>query len=97
MLFIKPIESSDLEAYAALCNELFGAKTNMTQLEKMLKKINTNPDYILIGAKDDNNQLLGSVMSITCIDTVGECRPFMVLENLIVSKKSRRHGIGKAW
>jgi len=96
MISIKPIELSDLEAYSTLCNELFGSKTNMTQLEIMIKKIITNPDYILVGAKEtDNNHLLGTVMGITCIDTVGECRPFMLLENLIVSKTYRRQGVGK--
>ncbi|MBP2636521.1 MAG: GCN5-related N-acetyltransferase [Firmicutes bacterium] len=95
MISLEPIKLADLEQYAALAEELFDSKTNMLQLEKMVKLIIANPDYILVGAKDKNNQLLGSVMGITCIDTVGECRPFMVLENLIVSKESRRHGIGK--
>jgi len=95
MISIKSIQLSDLEQYAALCDELFGSKTNRVQLEKMIKKITNNPDYILVGVQDDNKRLLGSVMGITCMDTVGECRPFMVLENLIVSEKSRRHGVGK--
>jgi predicted N-acetyltransferase YhbS len=94
IITIETIEISDLEQYAALCDELFGSKTNRTQLEKVAKKIASNPDYILVGAKDAKKQLLGSVMGITCIDTVGDCRPFMVLENLIVSEKSRRQGVG---
>lgn len=95
MISIKSIELSDLEQYAMLCEELFGSQTNMVQLEKAVKKIATNPDYILVGAKDDKKRLIGSIMGITCIDTVGECRSFMVLENLIVSEKSRRQGVGK--
>lgn len=93
MTSIKSIELSDLEQYASLCNELFGSNTNMTQFEIIVEKIITNPDYILAGAKNEKGQLLGSVMGITCMDTVGECRPFMVLENLIVSEKSRRQGL----
>ena len=95
MKLIKTIELLDLEEYAALCDELFGSKTNRVQLEIMVKKIATNPDYILVGIRDDKKQLLGSVMGITCIDTVGECQPFMVLDNLVVSEKSRRQGVGK--
>ena len=95
MISINTIELSDLEQYASLYEELFGSKTNLYQLEKMIIKISSNPDYILIKAIDDNKQLLGSVMGITCIDTVGECQPFMVLENLVVSEKSRRQGVGK--
>lgn len=95
MISINNIELSDLKQYAALCEEPFGCKTNMVQLEKMVKKIASNPEYILVGAKDENEQLLGSVMGIICMDTVGECQPFMVLENMVVSEKSRRQGVGK--
>lgn len=95
MLSIQSIQLSDLEQYASLCDELFGSKTNMAQLAKMVKKIANNPDYILVGAKNEKEQLVGAVMGITCMDTVGECQPFMVLENLIVSEKNRRQGVGK--
>ena len=95
MITIKPITTSDLELYAILCDELFGSKTILTKLEVVLTKIISNPDYILVGAKDETGKLVGSVMGITCLDTVGECRPFMVLENLIVRENCRRLGIGK--
>lgn len=95
MITIKPIAISDLERYATLCDELFGSKTSVVQLESALTKIISSSDYILVGAKNEDGDLLGSVMGITCIDTVGECRPFMVLENLVVSSKCRRLGIGK--
>ncbi|WP_245867348.1 GNAT family N-acetyltransferase [Sporomusa silvacetica] len=68
----------------------------MTKLEVVLTKIISNPDYILVGVKDETGKLVGSVMGgITCFDTVGECRSFMVLENLIVRENCRRLGIGK--
>lgn len=34
-------------------------------------------------------------MGIICYDLVGECKPFMVIENVIVSPNVRRQGIGK--
>lgn len=95
MLKITPIESSILKQYSSLCAELFGSKPKEAQLKATVKKILDNPDYILVGVIGEENQLLGSVMGITCMDTVGECRPFMILENLIVSEKNRRKGIGK--
>ena len=67
----------------------------LTKLEVVLTKIISNPDYILVGAKDETGKLVGSVMGITCFYTVGECRSFMVLENLIVRENCRRLGIGK--
>jgi len=34
-------------------------------------------------------------MGILCLDLVGECRPFMIIENVIVSFDYRNKGIGK--
>jgi GNAT superfamily N-acetyltransferase len=94
MLTISSISSLDLEQLALLYEELTGTKTNMVLMEGLFKKINDNPDYILIGAKDEEERLAGSVMGIVCTDIVGEFKPFMVLENVIVSEKRRRQGIG---
>ena len=57
-------------------------------------KIEKNEDYFLLGAKC-NDKLGGSLMGIICHDLVGECKPFMVIENVIVSSKYRGFGIGK--
>lgn len=95
MVTIKNIELADCKEYAVLCEELSGLPTNMVQLAEVIKKITANPDYLLVGAIDEDKQLLGSVMGIFCLDTVGECQPFMVLENMVVSKQCRRQGIGK--
>nr|WP_320147200.1 GNAT family N-acetyltransferase [uncultured Anaeromusa sp.] len=95
MMTIQPLTMEDIPAYAVLGQELFEEKTHRDRLALSFGKIINNPDYILVGAKDDAGNLLGAVMGIVCLDTVGECRPFMVLENLIVGKASRRQGLGK--
>lgn len=95
MITIASIEQTDLEQLADLYTKLVGTETNRSSMQAMYEKISANPDYILIGAKDENQQLLGSLMGIVCTDLVGDCRPFMVIENVIVSEKSRRQGVGK--
>lgn len=95
MITICKIEMTDLVQYAALCDQLFGEKTDMAALTNAVRKICGNADYLLIGAKNEKGALLGAVMGIVCIDTVGSCRSFMVLENLIVSERYHRLGIGK--
>ncbi|HWR05385.1 GNAT family N-acetyltransferase [Sporomusa sp.] len=95
MITITDIEQSDLAQFAVLGEELFGSETNMTKLTSVFERMQADPSYIFIGAKDDQQRLLGSAMGIICMDTVGECRPFMVLENIIVSKNSQRQGVGK--
>lgn len=95
MATIANIEPADMEQLAALGEELTGTKPHMQQLKIILDKICRDPNYILIGAKNEQGQLLGSVMGILCLDIVGQCQPFMVLENLIVSRNNRRQGIAK--
>lgn len=34
-------------------------------------------------------------MGILCKDLIGECEPFMAIENVVVSSKIRRQGIGR--
>ena len=34
-------------------------------------------------------------MGIVCQDLVGACRPFLVIENVVVSSEFRRSGIGR--
>ena len=88
------IQESDLEEFAALGKELCGRETNTIHLKDNFYKMVRNPDYLLIGAKDEQQRLIGSVMGIICMDIVGDCRPFVVLENLIVSEKARGLGVG---
>ena len=50
---------------------------------------------MLIGAKNESNELVGSLVGIFCHDIVGECEPFMLIENVIVKTNQRGLGIGK--
>lgn len=64
-------------------------------MEKKFKKLQGNPNYIFISAVEGNH-LVGLVFGIICEELYGECRPFLVIEDLIVDYKNRRKGIGKA-
>lgn len=92
---IVPIQKSDLNELADLSRELCGREVNRSRLAASVAKMLANPDYILIGAKDDQQHLIGSVMAVICMDIVGDCQPFAVMENLIVSENARSLGVGK--
>ena len=94
MITINRLEDGDLPSLSSLYEELSGKKTDSHKLKKNFEWINSNSDYLLIGAKDDEI-LVGSLMAIICHDIVGECKPFMVLENVIVKSDCRGMGIGK--
>ncbi|SET13957.1 GNAT family N-acetyltransferase [Paenibacillus sp. NFR01] len=95
MITIKPIEESSFTALNELYAELSGAgPTDPGKTEKVFRAILHNPDYHLLGAYVDG-ELLGSMMGIICMDLVMDCRPFMVVENVVVSSRARRLGLGR--
>ncbi len=95
MLKIERINENDLPDLADLYKELTGREQPIVKMSESFLKINENDAYFLLGAKIDG-RLAGSIMGILCCDIVDDCRPFMVIENVIVSEKFRRHGVGIA-
>ncbi len=94
MINIDRIRRSDLPELAVLFRELTGNEQNTVNLEKNFVHIEQNDDYIILGAYA-GGELTGSLMGIICLDFVDECRPFMLIENVIVSEKFRGQGIGR--
>lgn len=95
MITIMKITYDDLDDLSNLYEELLGRKTNLQKFNENFDWINSNKDYLLIGAKDDNGNLIGSLLGIVCKDLGGECKPFIVIENVIVKSGCRKMGIGK--
>jgi len=93
MVTVKEIEADDLPALSELYTELINKTTDISK-QAVYEQIKSNNHYILLGAFM-NGELMGSVMGILCHDLVGECKPFMVIENVVVSSKARRQGVGQ--
>jgi GNAT superfamily N-acetyltransferase len=94
-LLIEAIGKEDLEELGLLYQDLTGEAADLEKMAQTFQWMNVDPDYILLGAKLDD-QLAGSLMGIICYELLGPCRPFMVVENVIVGGRFRRQGIGKA-
>ena len=92
---IVQVQKNDLPDLSQLHEELSDMKSNFSKIEANFALMIRNDYYHLIGAKIDK-RLVGSLMGILCLDLVGECRPFMIIENVIVSSDYRNKGIGKA-
>lgn len=95
MIHIQTVALTQLNELAELYTELDESETNIERLKERFTALQSNPDYTFIGAVDDSGKLVGTVMGIRCYDLTGQCRPFMVLENMIVSKCYHRKGIGQ--
>jgi len=94
-LIVARITESDLDALASLLEELSGYPTDRKRMIRALRAIRGDRSYILLGARLDGI-LAGTAMGILCRDLVGDCRPFMVVENVIVSAAVRGSGVGTA-
>jgi len=65
------------------------------KMQKQFEKLQWNDTHILLCAIDQNH-LIGSIMGIVCEELYGDCKPFLVIENMIIDKYCRKKGIGKA-
>lgn len=96
MISIKEITKDELDDLANLYEELLERKTNLQKFNENFDWMNSNKDYVLVGAKDDNGNLVGSLLGIVCRDLGGDCSPYILVDNVIVKSGSRGMGIGKA-
>lgn len=85
----------DIPQLEQLYRQFWGEKSCIETMEKQFNKLQKKDCYIFIGAIE-NTKLIGSVMGVICEELYGDCKPFLVLENMIVDKSYRNKGIGKA-
>lgn len=94
MAILKEITAEHLDALSDLYVELVERRSDPDRLKQVWRQIEGDRRYIVLGAFVDG-ELLGSVMGIECYDLIGDCRPFMVIENVVVSARARRQGLGR--
>ena len=94
MIKIRKIKRKDLSQLNELLSQLAGDIADLEKMKKIFKKIDKNKNYYLFGAFE-NDLLVGSIMGVLCYDMVMNCKPFMVMENMIVKKEKKRLGIGR--
>jgi GNAT superfamily N-acetyltransferase len=88
------ITPDQLPELARLFEELSGLATDLPRMTAVFGKMAENPGYHLIGVCQGQT-LVGALLGIECLDCVGDCRPFMVVENVIVAAPYRRLGAGR--
>lgn len=94
MITVAPIGESDLAALKTLFADLSDHETDAERLATNFRRMAADPNYILLGAKHDE-ALVGFMMGIVCLDLVGVCRPFLVVENVVVARRARRRGVAR--
>ncbi len=98
-MIIRTIEKVDLPQVADLYQGFWGEKSDIARMEDALEKMNLHHSHIILVAQEDDakpgDKLLGTVMGVICPDIYGDCRPFLVLENMIVRREARQRGVGR--
>lgn len=92
---IRPLTIDDIEALAKLYFDFWNEASNVEKMKQAFSSLQKNSAYIFLCAIVDD-QLVGSVMGIVCHELYGQCTPFLVVEDMIVDKKYRKRGIGRA-
>lgn len=87
--------AEDLFELAQLYKQFWNEDSCVETMNTQFIKFQKNDSHILISAID-NNKLIGSFMGVICEELYGDCKPFLVLENMIVDINYRNKGIGKA-
>ncbi|NQT57361.1 MAG: GNAT family N-acetyltransferase [Bacteroidetes bacterium] len=86
--------AGDVESLALLYKEFWGEASNRTRMVAKFDDLKDNPAYIFLSAVD-GKRVVGSIMGIICEELYGECEPFMVMEDFVVSADYRRTGVGR--
>lgn len=94
-MLIREMIAEDIPQLAQIYKQFWDEESSIETMYQKFKKFHDSGSYILLSAVE-NNLLIGSVMGVICGELYGDCKPFMVLENMIVNKKYRNNGVGKA-
>ncbi|WP_245850883.1 GNAT family N-acetyltransferase [Paenibacillus herberti] len=91
---IRQAEPRDVKALSGLFEELMGYESDTQAMQRQLELISSEPHYYVAVAEWEQ-ELVGTAMGIVCRDLVGNCAPFLLVENVVVSGKVRGKGVGK--
>ncbi|KJS11163.1 MAG: acetyltransferase [Peptococcaceae bacterium BRH_c8a] len=94
-MIIRKMTADDIPELAQLYKEFWNEDSCLDFMYKQFGKLCTTHTHVFLSAiKKD--RLVGSVMGVICEELYGDCKPFMVLENMIVDKRYRNKGVGRA-
>lgn len=94
MITIEKLKMEDLKGLKELYDDAFEGETNYDKMNVAFDKINNSDNHVILCAKEQG-KVVGSVLGVICNELIGQCTPFMVLEDVAVLNSHRRKGIAK--
>ena len=92
---IRKLIEDDLVSLAVLYKQFWGEVSSLEKIRATFQRLKRNPNYIFLVA-EQQNRLVGSAMGIICEELYGDCKPFMVVEDVIVDRHQRCLGIASS-
>lgn len=92
-MLIRFLEKKDLPQLAKLYQQFWNDESNVSKMEKQFDVIQKENHHIILVCEVES-KVIGSVMGVVCKELYGECKPFLVVENMIVDEDYRKKGIG---
>jgi ribosomal protein S18 acetylase RimI-like enzyme len=92
---IRKLIEDDLVSLAAPYKQFWGEESSLEKMRATFQRLKRNPNYVFLAA-EKQNRLVGSAMGIICEELYSDCKPFMVVEDVIVDKHHRRLGIASS-
>ncbi len=92
---IAALREDDLAELAQLYQQLLPNDISLARMSEVFKRNRNNDNHLILAAKLEG-KLVGTLLAVVCEMLFGQCKSFMVIEDVIVDEGQRRKRIGKA-
>ena len=94
---LDPQNANDIAQFNALMDDLTCHAADQELLRHNVAAANANPDkYLMVAEDTDTGALCGSLFSMVFDDFCDQCRPVMLVENVVTGSQHRGKGVARA-
>lgn len=95
LFHIRALKKSDLEQLVSLYSQFWGDVSNLDKMASKFDELAESSRHIVLCAEHEG-KVVGTIMGVVCDEFYGDCKPFMVMENLVTDSNYRKKGVAKA-
>jgi ribosomal protein S18 acetylase RimI-like enzyme len=92
-IIIRKLMDTDIDSLAELYKLFWNDNQNIDKMKLTYEELKNNNRYIFLCATIDD-RVVGTIMGIICEELYGDCKPFIVMEDLVVHNDFRNMKIG---
>lgn len=92
-IIIRKLTEDDIISLAELYRIFWDDDQNIEKMKIKFAELKNNDKYIFLCATIDNH-VVGTIMGIICDELYGNCKPFLVMDDLVVHNNFRNLNIG---